>query len=679
MRLSAVLALCLGFFASSLAIAQDQQLAPIAARITQKINESTLVTLRGNTPPLALPQYDVGAAPGSKVAGRLILVLTRSAAQEASLQTWLDSVQDANSVNYHQWLTPDEFGRRFGVSDADLATVEGWLQSHGLTVNKVSPGRMSIEFSGTTAQLDAALHTSVHSFLIQGVQHWANVSDPQIPAALAPVVAGVAKLNDFNPRSNAIRGPGGVYNPQTKRIEPTYTIGNASNGYTIFVGPADAATIYDTPTTFNANHSGTLYDGTGATIGIAGDSNIDITQNANYRATFGLPAKATTVVVDGVDPGENGDAIEAYLDTQVAGGIAPNANVILYTAADTYLSSGLFLAIARAVDDNQADILNISFGGCEAEQGSSGNQYIYNLWQQAAAQGISLTVSTGDSGSAGCDNPNVYLEASLGLAVNALASTPYNIAVGGTDFDTLYSNFPFTFTEYVDITNSLANHRSALNYIPERPWNDSTFQGDNSTISANVPWTATQYGANANIVAGGGGFSACVQQSAGACSAGYPVPTWQSGFATSNSGRNLPDISFLAGNGLYGATWGLCTDLEIDTSGNPVVNCAGDPTTGSNFNLTGVGGTSAAAPAFAGMLALLKQKTGSRLGQADYVLYDLAKSHYSSVFHDVQTGNNSVACNIGTPDCAATPAGYYFMTGYNAGSGFDQASGLGQR
>ena len=132
MRLSAVLALCLGFFASSLAIAQDQQLAPIAARITQKINESTLVTLRGNTPPLALPQYDVGAAPGSKVAGRLILVLTRSAAQEASLQTWLDSVQNANSVNYHQWLTPDEFGRRFGVSDADLATVEGWLQSHGL-------------------------------------------------------------------------------------------------------------------------------------------------------------------------------------------------------------------------------------------------------------------------------------------------------------------------------------------------------------------------------------------------------------------------------------------------------------------------------------------------------------------------------------------------------------------
>jgi len=675
-RFSAVLPLCLGFLSLPLANAQDQHLAPTAARITQTIRESSLVPLRGNTPPMAQAQFDAGAAPEAKAANRLILVLTRSAAQEASLQTWLDSVQDANSPNYQHWLSPEEFGKRFGVSDSDLATIEAWLQTHGLTVNKVSPGRMSIEFSGTTAQLEAAFHTSIHAFVIDGVQHWSNVSDPQIPAALAPVVAGVARLNDFNPRSHAVRVPGGAYNPASS-LRPAYTVGNTTSGYTIFLGPADAATIYDTPTTLNANHSGTLYDGTGATIGIAGDSNIDITQNANYRATFGLPAKATTVVVDGADPGENGDAIEAYLDTQVAGGIAPNAHVILYTAANTYLSSGLFLAIARAIDDNQVDILNISFGGCEAEQGTSGNQYITNLWQQAAAQGISLTVSSGDSGSAGCDNPNTENQASLGLAVNALASTPYNIAVGGTDFDDLFANFPLSFTQYVDITNTLANHRSALKYIPERPWNDSTFQGDNGLLSANVPWTATPYSYNANIVAAGGGFSGCVQQSAGACSAGYPVPTWQSTFATTNSGRNLPDVSLLAGNGLYGAAWGLCTDLDANSSGNPVADCAGNPTTGNNFYLTGVGGTSAAAPAFAGMLALLKQKTGRRLGQADYVLYNLAKSHYGTVFHDIQKGNNSVACAAGFPDCGAPNSSYNFMTGYNTAVGFDEASGLG--
>ncbi len=673
----AALALCLGFSSSLLAAAQDQSQAIPAARITQPINETSLATLHGNTPLGAQIKNDIGAAPGSKVASRLILVLTRSATQEASLQTWLDSVQDVNSPNYHKWLTPDDFGKRFGVSDADLAAVEGWLQSHGFSVNKVAAGRMSIEFSGTTAQVEAAFHTSVHSYLVNGVQHWANTSDPQIPVALTPVVAGVARLNDFNPRSTAVRGPGGAYNAETKRIEPTYTLGDPTNGYTMFLGPADAATIYDTPTTFNPNHSGSLYDGTGVTIGIAGDSNIDVAQNAHYRATFGLPVKATTVVVDGNDPGENGDAIEAYLDTQVAGGIAPNANVILYTAANTYLNSGLFLAIARAVDDNQVDILNISFGGCEANQGATGNQYINNLWQQAAAQGISLTVSSGDSGSAGCDNENAEYLATQGLAVNALASTPYNIAVGGTDFDTLYSNFPSSFTQYVDITNGLANHRSALKYIPERPWNNSTFQGKNTTISANLPWTATQFYNNANIVAAGGGFSACVQKTAGACTAGYPVPSWQSGFAKTSSGRNLPDVSFLAGNALYGAIWGLCTDFDADSGGNPVADCAGNPTTGSSFFLTGVGGTSAAAPAFAGMLALLKQKTGSRLGQANYVLYNLAKSHYGTVFHDIQTGNNSVACQTGTSGCAANAGGYYFMTGYNTSTGFDEASGLG--
>ena len=671
------LALLLGFFSSLPLNAQQQQTTPAATRITQKINETALVALHGNTHPLAQPKNDIGAAPGSKVAGRLVLVLARSAAQEASLQTWLSSLQDANSPNFHKWMTPDEFGKSFGVSDADLATVEGWLQGHGFSVNKVSPSRMFIEFSGTTAQIEATFHTSVHKYLVNGVQHWANTSDPQIPAALAPVVAGVAKLNDFNPRSTAIRGPSGVYNAATKRIEPSYTFGDTSNGYYIFLGPADAATIYDTPTTYNANHGGTLYDGTGVTIGIAGDSNIDVTQNANYRATFGLPAKATTVVVDGDDPGENGDAIEAYLDTQVATGIAPNANVVLYTAADTYLAAGLFLAISRAIDDNQVDILNVSFGGCEADQGVSGNQYIYDLSQQAAAQGISVTVSTGDAGSAGCDNENTEYQASLGLAVNGLASTPYTIAVGGTDFDTLYSAFPTSFTQYVDITNTLANHRSAKSYIPERPWNDSTFQDDNTTISANVPWTATQYSSNANIVGGGGGFSACVLQSGGVCTAGYPVPSWQSGFAVTASGRNMPDVSFLAGNGLYGAAWGLCTDQDYNSSGTLLTDCAGDPTTGNNFNLTGVGGTSASAPAFAGMLALVKQKVGSRLGQADFVLYDLAKTKYSSVFHDVSTGNNSVACTAGTSGCQQNALGYYFMSGYNATAGFDEASGLG--
>ena len=655
------------------ASAQAFERPSLQPRIVQAVDDSSLVTLHGNTHPLAQVQSDTGPAPVSMPTNRLILVLTRSAQQEADLQVYLQSLQDANSPNYHRYLTPVDFGRRFGVQDEDLQAVQTWLTGHGFSINKISAGRTAIEFSGTVAQLQSAFHTPIRRYLIGEQQHWANASDPRIPSALAPVVAGIAALNSFKPRAQNIRGPDGIYDPASHSIKPAYTTGSARTSYYLYLTPADAATIYDTPTLFNANHTGSTLDGTGVTIGIAGDSNITLSQNANYRATFGLPAKPTTVVVDGNDPGINGDALEAYLDTQVAGGIAPNANIVLYTAADTDLNYGLFLAIQRALDDNQVDILNVSFGACESAQGAAGNQYILNLWEQAAAQGIAVTVSSGDSGSAGCDNPNQENTAAGLLAVNGLASTPFNIAVGGTDFDVLYSNFPSSFTQYVNVNNSLPNHRSALKYIPEEPWNNST--AGNAKLAQNIPWYAQGYPSLDNIQAAGGGASNCIQGT-DRYGAGYPVPSWQSAFAADKTGRNLPDVSLLAGNGLYGALWGICTDLEVNSSATPVINCV--PGSNSNsFNLTGVGGTSAAAPAFAGILALAQQKAGSRLGQADYVLYGLAASKYSSVFHDVTVGNNSVECNLGGTNCEANKLGYPFMTGFNAGVGYDEASGLG--
>jgi subtilase family serine protease len=224
-------------------------------------------------------------------ANRLLLILSRSTQQEAELQSYLQSVQDANSPNYRKFLTPEDFGQRFGVNDSDLQTVQSWLAGHGFSVNKAAKGRMAIEFSGTVGQVQSAFHTSLHSYMVNGEQHWANASDPQIPSALGPVIAGFASLNDFKPKAQFIRGPSGVYNHQTNTITPSYTVGSAYNGYYIFLGPEDAATIYNTPTALNANLTGTAYDGTGVTIGVAGDSNINLTQNANYRATFGLAPK----------------------------------------------------------------------------------------------------------------------------------------------------------------------------------------------------------------------------------------------------------------------------------------------------------------------------------------------------------------------------------------------------
>jgi hypothetical protein len=647
-------------------------------RVHGPVNPSSLVTLAGNVLSAVRPENDLGAAPASLAASRITLVLRRSSEQEAALQTWLQQLQDPGSANYRQWLTPEEFGQRFGVAQADLTTIETWLRSQGFTVGKVGKGRMTIEFSGTVGQLEQAFHTSIHSYLIHGERHWANSTEPQIPAALAPVVAGVSRLNDLAPQPSAARGTPARYDPKTGftsgRLKRDLSFGDDTQGYLLLLGPADLATIYDTPTKLNPAFKGTAFDGTGVTLGVIEDSNLNLDQVANYRATFGLAAKAPEVVVDGQDPGINTDAGEAYLDAEVAGAIAPNVNVIVYTTADSFFNTGVVQAAARAVDDNQADILSVSFNQCEALLGSSVNLLVNNLWQQAAAQGITVAVSSGDGGSAGCDNFNSQTVAEDGLAVNGLASTPYNVSVGGTDFDVLDTNLPSSFTKYVDVTNTLAKHRSALSYIPEQAWNDSTVRGYNSSLSANVPWTATSSTQYASIFASGGGTSSCAtQSSAGVCTAGYPVPAWQSAYAKSSSGRNQPDVSFMAGNGLYSAETAICSDQDPDSE----PDCVGDPTTGNAFNVTGVGGTSVSAPIFAGILALIKQKTGSRLGQADYVLYDLARTKYATVFHDVNTGNDAVNCTQGTPGCAADSAGYYFLTGFNAGAGYDEATGLG--
>ena len=609
------------------------------------------ISLAGNTHPLARSEFDRGPAPPEMAADRMLLILRRSAPKQAALDAWLASVQDPGSSEYHKFITPEQFGSLYGPDDSDIRHVETWLKQRGFTVDHVNKGRTAIEFSGTVGQLQEAFHTSIHKYLIADQVHLANASDPSVPASLASVVGGIANLNDFKPRPNIVRGPHGKWNASNHRFQPELTLSLQGSNY-LFVVPGDAATIYDSPNSLNTSLASgqATYDGTGVTIGVVGDTNVDLTHVGYYRNFFGLPGNPVTTVIDGTQSNidSQADDSEAMIDTELSGALAPGASIIYYTAGDTLFQSGVFLAMYRAIEDNNVGILSVSFGECEANLAVAGNLEVQNAWEQAAAQGIAVTVSTGDSGSAGCDFDSFETSATQGLAVNGLASTPYNVAVGGTDFDVLAKQF----STYVSSTTN-PEYTSAMKYIPEEPWNDSTIT--NGVLASNTP---ISNGGQTNIIAGGGGASSWGKFGAG--TPAYVKPAWQKQFPPSNTdtNRDLPDVSLLAANGMYNALWAVCGDNDC----------------GSSATVSGFGGTSTSAPAFAGILALINQKMGAstRLGQPNWVLYELA-SKSPSAFHQVTTGNNSVYCTAGSANCGPND----FLTGYNAAPSYNLATGLG--
>jgi subtilase family serine protease len=653
------------------------------------VNESSLTTLKGNVPRLARAESDRGEASPATQLTHIRLVLSRSSEQQAALDEYLAELQDKSSPNYHKWLTPDQFGQLYGPADSDIAALVAWLQSHGLTVESISKGRTNIAFSGMVSQVEEAFHTSIHSFQANqgeanGRQFYSNITDPQIPSALAAVVKGVAHLNTIEPRPQFVRGNAGRINPETGRLEPLSAGASTeatpyltSGSSYLYIVPADAATIYDTPNSFNANFSsGTSYTGAGVKIGIGGNATISASIVGNYRSTFlgsstvptlNYCTSSTSCSTTAGSGYVSGDADEAYLDTEISGGLAPGATIYYYASAD--LNTG----IEAAIDANLVDIFSLSFGECEQNMSTSDNAQINGWWEQAAGQGIAVTISSGDSGSAACDGDSGNTVASHGLSVNGLASTPYDIAVGGTDLSALKTSF----SSYADTSKGTSStyYRTALKYISESAWNDSSLT--DTTISANVPSTKNDT-SGVNIVAGGGGHSSCSTNNSkdntngtvtdGSCISGYSKPSWQSVADTifdSDGVRDIPDVSLMSGNGYDAATWLVCDSSE---------NCSN--ISGNNFD--GYGGTSTAAPAFAGILALVEQKTGNRLGQAAETLYELYNGSYSSsIFHDVTVGNNSVPCSEGTTDCDEDSSGYYFESGYDTGSGYDLATGLG--
>jgi len=668
------------------------QTANVPARITSAVDETNRVTLRGNVHPLARVEFDRGVAPAELPMQRMLLMLKRSSEQQAALSQLMVDQYNTASPNFHQWLTPDQFGEQFGPADADVQAVTAWLQAHGFQVAKVSKGKIAVEFSGNAGQVKEAFRTEIHKYVVNGESHWANASDPQIPAALAPVVHGIASLHNFQPKP--MHQVAGAFTKardtgKVQAVRPEFETPGGNFG----IGPADFAKIYNLPAAF---------DGTGQSIAIIGVSNINMQDITDFRTVFGLPTGGTAntpqVIIDGSDPGilndASGSETEALADVEWSGGVAKGAQIHFVIAADTDASSGLFLAAFRVIDTNSDPVMSLSFGNCELSLGTNGNQALNALWEQAAAQGITVTVSTGDDGAAGCEDQNAAAPnpATTGLQVSGYASTPFNVAVGGTDF-----NDALTQSTYFSATNDPTTLLSAKGYIPESTWNESctnAFFG--GAPEANCNSTAVANKAAVFTVGGSGGSSHCTTVTGSVCSGGYAKPAYQSFISLAqgmpaDGHRDLPDVSLFASSGFNKSFYIVCE--ADDKNVTAATSCK---KTANPFTFVGIGGTSLSTPSFAGIMALVIQKqAGQRQGNANFVLYKLAQQQFTAAtactsqasplpnaactFNDVTTGTIAMPCKKGSTDCAPTTGTDTIgvLTGFNAGAGYDLATGLG--
>jgi hypothetical protein len=547
---------------------------------------------------------------------RMILLLNPAPQQENQLRQFLQDVQDPSSPLYHRWLSPDDFGTRFGASQDDVDSITTWLARHGFRVDRSAHNRLMIQFSGTAEAVLAAFHTEIHSYVIAGRTYYANATDPVIPAAMAPVVRGFVSLHNF-PRRMMYRYAGVAQITRSlSRPTPQLNLSDGSHALT----PYDFATIYNVAPLWSKG-----IDGSGQSIAIIGRAWVDISQVAAFRNIFGLPQNQPTVLALGgvLEQGDN-EVMEAELDLQWAGAVAKGANVIFVQSGSTNTADGVDLSSFYAVENNVAPIISSSFGGCEPQ--ANGDAFYKLLWSQAAAQGISVFVAAGDNGSAGCDDPSGGVLASGGLAVNAIASTPDNVAVGGTQFND--GENPSAY--WTPTTGS--NGSSAISYIPEAVWNESS-----NTPSAK------------SILAGSGGTSQI-----------FATPIWQ-------TGNGVPSVD----PGTADQHHRYVPDVSLNSAGHtPYAACnLGDCIPGTNTSVHLVYGTSVASPAFAGIMALVNQQAGSIQGNPNFHFYPL--SHVAGIYHDITTGTNAVPCSAGTGCSAGT------MIGFNAGAGFDLATGWG--
>jgi subtilase family serine protease len=670
---------------------------PTPRLVTQVIDERQTVELTGNTRPEAATANDLGRVDDTLLIDHMQLLLNRPQATEVALEHFIGQLYDPKSGSFHQWLTAEQFGTEFGPASADVAVVTDWLTRHGFTVNHVQTNAMVIDFSGTAEQVRNTFQTEIHNLDVNGVAHIANMSNPRIPEALAGIVHGIVSLHDFTPHTNF-----------KARSGYTFTSGGAT--YQTVV-PADLATIYNLRPLFSAGITGQ-----GQTIVVIEDTNVYSTADwTAFRSAFGLSGYTTgsfTQVHPAPSSGASncanpsvvsGNEMEAELDAEWASAAAPGAAIELASCKDTRTTFGGLIALQNLLNSsNPPAIVSISYGECEAENGATANAAYNAAYQQAVTQGTSVFVSAGDEGAASCDAD--LSKATHGIGVNGFASTPYNVAVGGTDFGDSYAG---TNSTYWSATNS-STYGSARSYVNEIPWNDSC---GSSLIATKEGYSAT-YGSSGfcnsttgkedflTTASGSGGPSGCATGTpaksgivGGTCK-GYVKPSWQSLVGNPSDGvRDLPDVSLFAANGVWGHYYVFCDSDKADGG----AACHGAPS-----GWAGAGGTSFASPIWAGFQALVNQKTSARQGNPNPVLYSLAATEYgaagsatcnssngngvgsSCIFYNVTQGDMDVNCTgstncyrpSGTNGVLSTSSSSY-LKAFGSSTGWNFATGIG--
>jgi subtilase family serine protease len=557
--------------------------AKVHDRVPTRIDETQVVTLDGNVPAMARPEFEAGILPPETRMEHMLLLLEPDASRQAALDALTAAQQDPRSPLFHQWLTPQQYMAHYGVSPNDLALIVRWLSGHGFKVDEAATTRRLVMFSGDAGQLEDTFHVQMHRYAMDGAVHISNSENPQIPAALSGLVEGIVSLHDLRRVSQIHRATALSARPQW----------NLSESHYLF--PADFAAIY------NANPVyGFGITGTGVSIAIAGRSNISLSDVSAFRTAAGLSGGSAKVLVNGADPGLVAhDQDESTLDVEWAGAVAPDSDVTLVASASSAATDGVDLSAAYIVNHSVAPVMSVSYASCEQAMGATELAFYNTLWQQAASEGISVLVASGDSGAAGCDLATA--QTGTETAVNGLCSSPYATCVGGTEFNEGSG-------KYWSAANGATNE-SAQGYIPEIVWNESASNG------------------GGELWASGGGASRI-----------YSQPAWQqvvSGTGDANGMRAVPDVSLTAASH---------DGYAIFENGTYWI----------------VSGTSAATPSFAGMLALVVDAHGgSSQGNVNQALYE-SVNEGANPFHATLAGNNDVP---GVAGFTAIGTSYNLATG----------------